>query len=157
MKAFKELISLISRLIMAALFIYASYDKVWQPAEFAQAMANYELIPIWLVNTSSALLAWLELTTGLFLLLGVAIRAAALWTSGLLFFFIGIMIYAGLSGAGYDCGCFPGGGHDAGFETALRDMGFMIPSLWLVFVPGRWLAIAPGRGSKPPRDEGLLL
>lgn len=157
MKALKELISLASRLIVAAVFIYASYDKVWRPAEFAQAVAVYELIPIWLVNTSSALLAWLELTTGILLLLGVAIRAAALWTSGLLVFFIGLMIYAGLTGAGYDCGCFPGGGHAAGYETALRDVAFLIPSLWLVLVPGRWLAISPGRGSRPIRDEGLLL
>ncbi len=157
MKGLKELISLISRLIVAAVFIYAAYDKVWRPTEFAQAVAVYELVSIWMVNSSSAILAWLELLVGALLVLGVAIRAAALWTSGLLIFFIGLMIYAGLTGAGYDCGCFPGGGHAAGYETALSDLAFLVPSLWLVFVPGRWLAVAPGRGSRPPRDEGLLL
>lgn len=157
MKGLKQLISLVSRLIVAAVFIYAAYDKVWRPAEFAQAVAVYELIPIWMVNASSAILAWLELIIGILLVLGIAIRAAALWTSGLLVFFIGLMIYAELTGAGYDCGCFPGGGHAAGYEIALRDLAFLVPSLWLVFIPGRWLAIAPGRGSQPPRDEGLLL
>ena len=157
MKGFKQLISLVSRLIVAAVFIYAAYDKVWRPAEFAQATAVYELIPLWMVNASSAIMAWLELIVGVLLVLGIAIRAAALWTSGLLVFFIGLMVYAGLTGAGYDCGCFPGGGHPAGYETALRDVAFLVPSLWLIFVPGRWLALAPGRGSRPPRDEGLLL
>lgn len=157
MNALKQIISLLSRLIVAAVFLYAAYDKVWRPAEFAQAAAVYEIIPIWMVNSSSAILAWLELIVGILLVLGVAIRASALWTSGLLVFFIGLMIYAELTGAGYDCGCFPGGGGAAGYETALRDLAFLVPSLWLVFVPGRWLALAPGRGSRPPRDEGLLL
>ncbi len=156
MKALKQLVSLISRLIVAAVFIYAAYDKVWRPAEFAQAVATYELIPLWLVNSSSAVLAWLELFLGGLLVLGVAIRAAALWTSGLLVFFIGLMVY-GLTGAGYDCGCFPNGGHPAGYETALRDLAFLVPSLWLVFIPGSWVAVAPGRGSRPSRDKGLLL
>jgi putative oxidoreductase len=157
MSALKQLFSLAARLIVAAVFIYAAYDKVWRPAEFAQAVAVYELIPLWMINSSSAILAWLELIVGGLLVLGVAIRAAALWTSGLLVFFIGLMVYSGLTGAGYDCGCFPGGDHAAGYETALRDVAFLIPSLWLVFIPGRWLALAPGRGSKPSRDEGLLL
>lgn len=157
MSALGQFISLLSRLAVAAVFIYAAYDKVWRPAEFAQAVATYELIPIWMVNASSAVLAWLELIVGGLLVLGIAIRAAALWTTGLLLFFIGLMIYSGLTGAGYDCGCFPGGGHPAGYETALRDLAFLVPSLWLVFLPGRWLAIAPGRGSRPPRDEGLLI
>lgn len=157
MNPIAQLISLTARLAVAGVFIYAAYDKVWRPAEFAQAVAVYDLIPIWMINSSSAILAWLELIVGGLLVLGIAIRAAALWTSGLLVFFIGLMIYAGLTGAGYDCGCFPGGGHPAGYETALRDVAYLVPSLWLVFVPGRWLALAPGKGSKPPRDEGLLL
>jgi len=155
MKVLKELISLASRLFVAGVFLYAAYDKVWQPAAFAQAVAEYELVPLWLVNSSSAILAWLELMVGALLVFGVAIRAAALWSSGLLVFFIGLMIYAGLTGAGYDCGCFPGGGHPAGYETALRDLVFLVPSLWLVFFPGRWLALAPGRGSRP-REERFL-
>jgi putative oxidoreductase len=157
MNGLKQFISLLARLAVAAVFIYAAYDKVWRPAEFAQAVATYELVPIWMVNASSAVLAWLELIIGGFLIFGIAIRAAALWTTGLLLFFIGLMIYSGLTGAGYDCGCFPGGGHPAGYETALRDLAILVPSLWLVFIPGRWLAIAPGRGSRPPRDEGLLI
>lgn len=156
MNALKEMISLFARLMVAAVFIYAAYDKVWRPSEFAQAVAVYELIPLWMINSSSTVLAWLELIVGGLLVLGVAIRAAALWTSGLLVFFIGLMVYAGLTGAGYDCGCFPGGDHAAGYETALRDLAFLVPSLWLVFIPGRWLAMAPGRGSRP-REERLLL
>ncbi len=156
MKALRELVSLAARLFVAAVFLYAAYDKVWQPAAFAEAVAQYDLIPLWLVNPASVVLAWLELILGALLVLGVAIRACAVWTSGLLLFFTALMVYAGLTGAGYDCGCFPGGGHPAGFETALRDLGFLIPSLWLVFLPGRWLALAPGPGARREEEDRLL-
>jgi uncharacterized membrane protein YphA (DoxX/SURF4 family) len=147
MNALVQLVSLAARLFVGAVLIYASYDKAWQPAEFARALAAYEMAPLVLVNPGSVLLAWLELLTGALLVLGMAVRAAALWASGLFTLFIGLMVYAGLTGAGYDCGCFPGGGHEAGFGAAARDLVFLLPALWLVVFPGRWLAAAPGRGS----------
>ena len=143
MKALLELISLGSRFYVGGVFIYASYLKVWDPAAFAADMAQYELLPLILVNSASASLAWLELCIGMLLILGLFTRAAALWTSGLLVFFIGLMIYAELSGAGYNCGCFPGEseGSAAGYDTAIRDLIYLIPSLWVMFRPGKWLAL----------------
>lgn len=141
---FPELISLGCRLFLAWLFIYASYDKVWDPADFALSVGRYEVLPVVLVNAGSVLLAWLELFIGLMLLLGLWTRVAALWSTGLLAMFTGLMIYAWAIGAGYDCGCFPGqgDGHQAGLSAAARDVGFMLPALWLLWRPGRWLAVS---------------
>lgn len=146
MKSLGELISLACRLFLAGLFLWAAHDKVWDPASFAAAVARYDLIPLGLVNPGSVLLAWLELVVGLCLLVGLATRAAALWAALLLAFFTGLMIYAGITGAGFDCGCFPGqGGHPAGYQAALRDFLMLLPALWLLALPGRWLSLTGRR------------
>jgi uncharacterized membrane protein YphA (DoxX/SURF4 family) len=142
-----EAVSLASRLFVAGVFVYASYDKIWEPANFAKSVATYDMLPLWAVNSVSVVLAWLEMAVGVMLTLGLRTRAAAVWASGLLVFFTGLMLYAGITGAGFDCGCFPGGGeaaaHQAGYDGALRDALFLLPALWLVWRPGTWLALTP--------------
>jgi uncharacterized membrane protein YphA (DoxX/SURF4 family) len=144
MKGLMELISLAARLFLAWLFIYASYDKIWDPAGFAQSVARYEVLPLILVNSASVFLAWVEMIIGLLLLAGVATRSSALWATLLLVVFTSLMLYAEYTGAGYDCGCFPGqaGRHAAGLEAALRDLAFLAPALWLLFKPGNWLILS---------------
>jgi len=143
--AILELLSLLARLITAGVFLFAAYDKVWDPANFAASMATYDLLPLWAINAASVSLAWLEMVIGLLLLVGLLTRAAALWACALLVFFIGLMVYAGITGAGFDCGCFPGGGeaaaHEAGFETAIRDLVFLAPAAFAALRPGRWLSL----------------
>ncbi|MCB2225577.1 MAG: DoxX family membrane protein [Desulfarculaceae bacterium] len=155
MRSLAEFVSLLSRLFLAGLFLWAAHDKVWDPATFAASVAQYGLIPLWMVNGGSVLMAWLELVLGACLLLGLATRAAAVWASGMLLFFTGLMVYAGITGAGFDCGCFPGqASHPAGYEAALRDALMLLPALWLVVWPGRWLTLG---GVSDPRRGGLKL
>ena len=142
MRGFGNLVSLFCRLFLAGLFLWAAHDKAWYPQAFAWDVARYGLLPLWVVNTASVWLAWLELLLGALLLAGLLIRPAALWCLCLLAMFTGLMIYAGFTGAGFDCGCFPGqAGHPAGFEAAIRDLIFMLPALWLLRFPGVWLAV----------------
>jgi uncharacterized membrane protein YphA (DoxX/SURF4 family) len=147
--AILELLSLLARLITAGVFLFAAYDKVWDPANFAASMATYDLLPLWAINAASVSLAWLEMVIGLLLLVGLLTRAAALWACALLVFFIGLMVYAGITGAGFDCGCFPGGGeaaaHQAGFETAIRDLVFLVPAAFAALRPGHWLSLGGER------------
>ena len=144
MKMICEFISLGCRGYLAWLFIYAAYDKVWWPAAFALDMAKYDLLPIWAVNAASASLAWMEIVCGGLLLIGLMHRAAAFWVAVMLTMFTGLMIYAGFTGAGFDCGCFPGQqSHPAGFQAALRDFFMLLPALWLLWKPGAWLKIYP--------------
>lgn len=143
MNVLKELISLGCRFFVAGVFLYASYDKIWDPAAFSQSVAMYDLLPLWAINSASVVLAWLEMFVALFLFLGLFTRAAALWGSLLLLMFTGLMLYAGLTGVGYDCGCFPGhaGDHAAGYGAALRDLAFFLASVWVLVRPGTWLRL----------------
>ncbi len=137
-----NLLSLGCRLFLAGLFLYAAHDKVLNPQSFAWDVARYQVLPVVLVNPASVLLAWLEITIGGLLLLGALTRAAAAWAGLLLAMFIGLMVYAGFTGAAFDCGCFPGQeGHTAGFSAALRDLWFLLPALWVLRVPGTWLRL----------------
>ncbi|MCF8034535.1 MAG: DoxX family membrane protein [Desulfarculaceae bacterium] len=157
MRSLAELVSLACRLFLAGLFLWAAHDKVWDPATFAAAVARYDLIPLWLVNPGSVLMAWLELVLAVCLLLGLATRAAALGATGLMVFFTGLMIYAGLTGAGFDCGCFPGQAeHPAGYEAAVRDALMALPALWLLAWPGRWLSLGGSPRSRRQRLEYKL-
>jgi uncharacterized membrane protein YphA (DoxX/SURF4 family) len=108
-------------------------------------VAQYDLILPWAVNAGSVVFAWLEIIVGTMLILGFHTRGAAAWASGLLVFFTGLMVYTGITGAGFDCGCFPGGtpdeAHAAGWEGAARDLGFLVPALWLVWRPGSWFSL----------------
>ena len=67
----------ILRLFLGLLFIYASIPKIADPAYFAAAVQNYQMIPDSLINVVAIILPWLEFVCGLLLLLGYWIRAAA--------------------------------------------------------------------------------
>jgi uncharacterized membrane protein YphA (DoxX/SURF4 family) len=125
-------------MFVGGIFFYASYDKILSPANFAGFVAQYELIPLVMVNWGSAVFAWTEFIISLLLIIGWLVRPAALISSVLLIFFICLMVYAGVTGAGFDCGCFPGdAGHPAGFDAAWRDLAFLLPSLLTLIYPGR--------------------
>ena len=148
-----DILSLLCRLVIGVIFLYASYDKILDPAAFAPFVAQYELIPIWMVNWGSAIFAWLEFTISILLIVGWLTRPAALISTVLLIFFTGLMIYAGITGAGFDCGCFPGdAGHPAGFDAAIRDLGFLVPSLFVLIRPGNRFSIDAMRNRRKRQD-----
>ena len=63
--------ALMARLILGVIFIYASIDKIFHPAAFAEAVYNYQILPDALINLTAIVLPWLELILGAFLILGL--------------------------------------------------------------------------------------
>ncbi|MBR38916.1 MAG: hypothetical protein CL888_01690, partial [Dehalococcoidia bacterium] len=57
-KYFKGPVVIISRLILGAVFIYASIDKIQNPADFAKAINNYHVLPFGLENLMALALPW---------------------------------------------------------------------------------------------------
>ena len=94
------------RIVIGALFVFAGATKAYDPAAFASEIQRYQLLP-WLFGALlAAYLPWLEITSGLFLILGRFERGALLLVSVLLLTFtiaLGSAIARGLS---IDCGCF---------------------------------------------------
>jgi uncharacterized membrane protein YphA (DoxX/SURF4 family) len=118
-------LSLCLRVYLAGVFVYASLHKINFPAEFADNIAGYLIVPYWLVNPLAVFMPWLELVCGLFLLAGVRVRAAVLLIAGMLVMFTLAVTVALVQDTPIGCGCFQSVGEAISWWTVLRDL------LWL--------------------------
>lgn len=118
-------LALVLRLYLAGVFIYASLHKINFPAEFADNIAGYLIVPYWLVNPVAVFMPWLELVCGLFLLAGVRVRAASMLVSGMLAMFTLAVIVALLQDTPINCGCFQSVGEAISWWTVLRDLTWL--------------------------------
>ena len=89
---------LLSRFILGIVFIYASIDKIIDPAQFSDAIDNYHITPYSLNNLAALIIPWVELIIGLFLLLGVFLNGSSFIAILLLIFFIFIISQALIRG-----------------------------------------------------------
>jgi uncharacterized membrane protein YphA (DoxX/SURF4 family) len=106
-RVFKNrLVDFVARWLLGATFIYASYQKILAPAEFAKVVYGYGLFPGELINVIAIVLPFVELLTGLALIIGVYPRSAAYIVSVLLILFILILSINIARGYDFDCGCF---------------------------------------------------
>jgi uncharacterized membrane protein YphA (DoxX/SURF4 family) len=99
-------IELAARLILGVTFIYASYNKILAPAEFAKLVYGYDLFPHETINLISITIPFIELISGIALITGIYTRAAALIIIGMLIAFIISISINVIRGHEFDCGCF---------------------------------------------------
>src|SRR4030066_939806 len=88
------------RLILGCVFVYASFDKIAHPADFAKIIYNYHFLPGSVINLFAIILPWVELMAGMALILGIFVEAAALMIGFLLVIFTGALGSAGVRGLG---------------------------------------------------------
>ncbi len=101
-----DYLSLITRLVVGGIFIYASLDKIAHPAEFARIVYNYHLTSDDLVNLVAIILPWLELICGLSVILGYYKEGGILIISFLTIVFIIAIGINVIRGVDLECGCF---------------------------------------------------
>ena len=139
----RRVIIWIGRLVLAGIFIYAGYSKLFTPnlmlqsffmfkfsissniSNFGQQVRSYELLSESGVSFVSHVLPPAELVLGFLLLLGWRLRIWATIVTLILLGFISVVTRAYLLGMQIDCGCF-GKPEPLTGMTVLRDGALLL-------------------------------
>lgn len=133
MNSFFRFLYHFTRLVLSAVFIYASLDKIINPGAFAQAVFNYQVLPGELVNLTALILPWLELILGACLLSGRWMTGASSLGAVLMTVFMGLILFNLARGLDISCGCFSTKPDEGPMDklTLLRDILFLALALCL--------------------------
>ncbi len=132
------------RLVLAAFFIYAAFQKIGKPLAFADEIRMYRILDIGpLLYIMAIVLPWIELLCGISLLTGLFMRGSAFVLLVLNAVFlvavtgrtIGIMGEESIEflKVYFDCGC--GFGETFAWKKLLEDLIFMFFSAAILFAP----------------------
>lgn len=95
-----------ARIVLGAIFVYASFDKMANPESFLKIIHNYRILPVQLENPLAIFLPWMEFFTGIFLIVGKWEKGALLIYNILIVIFVVALSQALLRGLDISCGCF---------------------------------------------------
>ncbi len=131
-----EYLSFALRLYVGFFFIWASLSKIPYPAQFAEVVADYRLIPYLFLNIGSLILPWVELVAGLFLVVRFRPRAAVI-VIGLLLIMFEVMVLINIyRGAPISCGCYDVVGEPIGWKKVIED-ALLLLSCLQIYLYGR--------------------
>lgn len=114
-------LALVLRVFVGGFFVYASMSKIPYPAQFADAIANYRLVPYWILNLGAVMLPWIEFVCGLFLILGFLSRASAILIGLMLIMFDAMVLINMYWGAPITCGCYDTVGEPIGWRKIIEN------------------------------------
>ena len=97
---------IVLRLILGAIFIYASVNKLFHGEEFAKAIKNYEMLPLVTVNFLAIILPYIEFVTGILLITGIYKKGSSAIAILSLVVFLIALTSAYARGLDINCGCF---------------------------------------------------
>jgi len=128
-------LQVLARLVLGGIFIYAGLDKIAHPQEFARIVANYGILPGFLVTLPALVLPWLELIAGFCLVSGLWVRSAAFLLSLLLLVFVLALGFNAMRGVNMNCGCFSTSAADTenAYVLIFRDLLILIPGQLVIF------------------------
>ncbi len=128
-----EYLALVLRLYIGILFLYASMSKIPYPAEFAEALAAYQVVPYWALNFIAVALPWVEATCGLFLVIGLTTRAASSVLGSLLICFTLGQLINLIREIPINCGCFQNAGNPITWWDIPKDIGWVLLTIQIFF------------------------
>ncbi len=120
------------QLFLGGFYVVAGAVKIVDPAKFAEAIANYRIIPHAGLNIMAITLPWIEVVAGLCLAVGIW-RMASVWLiNAMTVVFIIAISSAVVRGLSIECGCFGTvGGRRVGEKAIAEDVGLLLAGLWL--------------------------
>jgi putative oxidoreductase len=125
---------LVARLLLGSIFIYASYHKIIAPDEFAKIVNGYDLFPSETINLIAITIPFIELISGIALIIGIYTRPAAIIIIGMLAAFVIAISINIIRGHEFDCGCFSSDTSQAvntAWQTLGRDIIFMMLGIYI--------------------------
>ena len=125
MNRLNQYLIVIIRIILGSVFLWASFDKIIDPAKFAKSIANFHVLPFGIENIIAIVLPWLELFIGSGLILGVMVDGSIVITSALLILFNLMIAQAILRGFNIECGCGLKEGQLVGIEKILENFVYL--------------------------------
>lgn len=129
---------LLSRLALAAMFLFAAGAKLYTIRDFVANLTNL-VEEQWVWPVAVAVIG-AEIVAALLLLITRTARAGAALSAALLLGFAAYALYYvyALNGEPLECGCFGGIiASQLGVSTALRNLAFLVPALLVFFLHPR--------------------
>ena len=114
-----------TRIILGAVFLWASFGKILEPGDFARSISNYHIVPFGIENILALILPWLELLIGMGLILGIMFDGSVQISAILLIMFILMIGQAMLRGFNIECGCGLKEGEMIGLNKILENIVFL--------------------------------
>ncbi len=114
------------QIALGVIFVVAALPKLTDPPSFAHMIYNYRILPGGLINILSLVMPWLELLTGLALILGVWVRPARTIIAAMLLVFIVVIAFNLARNNAIDCGCFEVSKANFSHGERLADMRWVI-------------------------------
>ena len=136
-------LTLFFRIVVGAIFLWASLDKIIDPAKFARDISNYHIVPLGLENTIALILPWLEFFIGTGLIIGVMVDGSIIISSVLLITFNIMIAQAMARGFNIDCGCGLKEGQLVGFEKLIENFIFILFSYFVYVRKEKFLEFFP--------------
>jgi len=129
-------VSLVFRLILGGVFIYAGSVKVSDPFGFSIQIRNYHIVPETYTNIIAIILPWLELISGLMLIAGYYIHVSSRLLIVILSIFILAIFSAVMRGFDINCGCYSTDSNSAtiGINRIIEDILLLLMSIQILLV-----------------------
>lgn len=150
-------VMLSARLLLGAVFVFASIDKIADPNAFAISISYYRLVGEPLTLLIATILPWVELLAGLFLLFGIMIRGSSLLIVLMLVIFTAGVISGIARDLDIACGCFSRDPYvdRIGWKKVMENVGLMILALIALMSQSRRFTVAePLFSRRRPKEEG---
>ncbi len=130
-------LGLAARLYLGFVFLMACFHKLLHPDVFALDVATYQFLPLWAINGFALVLPWVELLTGIMLVIGFRVRAASLLVALMMVSFLISLLWALQLDLDMSCGCFASQGatqdDPISWRTIVRDGVWLVQALYVLF------------------------